>query len=60
MVRDFCVSQVSILRQILFSVFFNDLLLFIKETGICDFADHTTLYACGKDLVTISSKLELK
>ena len=36
------------------------MLLFIKETDICNFADDTTLYACGKELDTISFKLEIK
>ena len=40
--------------------FINDLLLFIKETDICNFADDTTLYACGKELDTISFKLEIE
>ena len=47
----------SILGPILFNAFINDLLLFIKETDICNFADDTTLYACGKELDTISFKL---
>ena len=54
------IPQGSILGPILFNVFINDLLLFIKETDICNFADDTTLYACGKDLDTISYKLELE
>ena len=45
---------------ILFNVFINDLLLFIKETDICNFADDTTLYACGKELDIISFKLEIE
>ena len=32
----------------------------IKETDICNFADDTTLYACGKELDTISFKLEIE
>ena len=52
--------QGSILGPILFNVFINDLFLFIKETDICNFADDSTLYVCGKDLNTISSKLELE
>ena len=48
------------LGPILFNVFINDLLLFIKETDICNFADNTTLYACGKEVDTISLKLEIE
>ena len=54
------VPQGFILGPILFNAFINDLLLSIKETDICNFADDTTLYACGKDLDTISYKLELE
>ena len=36
------------------------MLLFIKETDICNFADDITLYACGKELDTISFKLEIE
>ena len=52
--------QGSTLGPILINVFINDLLLFIKETDICNFADNMTLYAYGKDLDTISNKLELE
>ena len=41
------IPQESILGPILFNVFINDLLLFMKETDICNFADDTSLYACG-------------
>ena len=36
------------------------MLLFIKETDICNFADDTTLYACEKELDTISFKLAIE
>ena len=36
------------------------MLLLIKETDICNFVDDTTLYACGKELDTISFKLEIE
>ena len=61
MVRDYLwVPQGSIIGPILFNVFINDLLHFIKGTVTCNFADDTTLYACGGDLGTISNKLELE
>ena len=41
-------------------VFIDELLFFIKETDICNFADDTALYACGKELDTISFKLEIE
>ena len=43
-----------------FNIFINDLLLFIKETDICKLVDNTAVYACGKDLDAISSKLQLE
>ena len=54
------VPQGSILGPILFNVFINDLLLFIKETDICNFADDATLYPCGKELDTISLKIKIE
>ena len=48
------IQQESILGPILFNVFINDLLLFMKETDICNFADDTSLHACGKDLARTS------
>ena len=43
------IPQGSILGPILFNVFINDLLLFIKETDICNFADDTALYLVEKN-----------
>ena len=52
--------QESILGPIQIDVFTNYLYLFRKETGICNFADDSILYASGKDLGTISNMLELE
>ena len=54
------IQQESILGPILFNIVINGLFLFIKETDICNFADDTNLYTCGKELDTISFKPEIE
>ena len=52
------VIQGSILGSILVKIFIHDLLLFIKETDVCNFADNATLYKYGRYLNIVSKKLE--
>ena len=52
------VPQGSIRRPILF-IFINAVLLLIKETGICNFADDTTLYKNEINLDIVLENLEM-
>ena len=42
----------------LFSIFINDLFLFIRKSGVCNFADDNTLYSAGKNIENVISDLK--
>ena len=51
------VPQGSILGLILCNIFINDLIFFIQETEVCNFADDTTIYSCSLDYKEAAHKL---
>ena len=43
---------------LLFTIYLNDLFLFLEETGVCNYPDDTTIYACGPIVENVVAKLE--
>ena len=52
------VPQGSVLGPLLFNIYLNELLMFLEKTKVCNYADDTTIYACGPKIEAVIAHLE--
>ena len=52
------VPQGSVFRPLLSNIYLNDLFFFLKDVGICNFADDTTTHTSDESLVNVLKSLE--
>ena len=50
--------QGSVLRTLLFNIYLNDLFFFLKDVGIYNFADNTTIYIFDESVENVLKSLE--